>query len=626
VLAAGLRRAAPVAVVTGSAAVALAWWLGLVRLLGLGLSQTSLNAALLLLALALAAYARALAEGRTAGALPWRTAAALVAGAAACLGLTRATVEYLAHFGATMAVGLLAVLLAGVLVFAPLSSWLGAWRPPARAARPLVAWRPGLALGLALLAGAAWVASGVRFLSLPQDMFAARDGAGESLAFFDRRFGGSDVLQFDVRGDLRDPAVAARLLRLTDLLEGAGVFGDVRSVAQVLGFLNHGFGGLHRIPVQKQALDNLWFFLEGSSDVKNLVNAARDEAMLVLRVPSRSSVPVPALVEAAEAAVRASAELGRESARRRLQALARAFHVEVADARIDAVVAAPAAPPEGAEGAAAEERVLSRMQAWFASPDAPWQPAPGEWERLAAALRGSADGRRERLSAAAQAVPALAQAGADELVETALARHADFALEARAQLLADSLWDGRAVPEPLRVRAAGVVADLLDPPARAAAEMPVVVSGMPAVATRVEHDLLDGLWKALGVLLGLGALAAGLLRAHSRPALRALLRGALATALVLALARLTGLQVDSGSATVFLLPPLLALVCAAEPGDEPSWAALLAPAAAGAALLFTGVLPMVRIGAALTTGLLAVAAVTALGRRLQAAVAPPPAP
>jgi len=33
-----------------------------------------------------------------------------------------------------------------------------------------------------------------------------------------QRFGGSDFIQVDYKGDLKDPAVAARLLRLTDLL------------------------------------------------------------------------------------------------------------------------------------------------------------------------------------------------------------------------------------------------------------------------------------------------------------------------------------------------------------------------------------------------------------------------
>ncbi|MBI5549048.1 MAG: MMPL family transporter, partial [Deltaproteobacteria bacterium] len=58
VLAVGVRRPAVIALILLSAGTSLVWWLGLVRLLGLGLSQTSLNAALPLLVLAAVAFAR----------------------------------------------------------------------------------------------------------------------------------------------------------------------------------------------------------------------------------------------------------------------------------------------------------------------------------------------------------------------------------------------------------------------------------------------------------------------------------------------------------------------------------------------------------------------------------------
>ncbi|HEY3448869.1 MAG TPA: MMPL family transporter [Myxococcales bacterium] len=625
VLALGVRRPGVIGLILGASGLSLVWWLGLVRLFGLGLSQTSAGAALPLLVLAAVAYARGLQVRLTAkkpeeNPFPLAVVGGLAALALANLALSYATIQYLAFFGATVAAGLLAIALFGLLAFAPAASLLGPTPHPEAPPRKHFKTNAGLAAAVAALLVFGYVASGVRFLMTPQEMFAPDDEVGQTLSFFDRRFGGTDVIQLSFKGNLRDPSTAARLLRLTDLLEGSQAFGDVRSVAQVVGFLNKGFGGLHRIPSTAESLNNIWFFLEGSSDVKNLVSDSRDEAMLVLRVPVKPAKPMAELLAIAQSAVRGSGEVGKEAARLRLAALGRAFKVELAPAQIDAVIAAAANAPTAEEAKVVDGKVLASLQAFLQSGDSPYQPTAEEGTKLAEALVAPEAERKPKLTAAAESFEALVKGGmAGDFVETLLAREKDLRLSTRSQVLAQRLVEGKpGAPENLAVRATGVLADLLDPQEKAAAEVPVLVSGMPAVADKIEGDLVGGLWKAIAALLGLGGVFAFAFQCGYRKVVRAVLEGALATAITLSVCRLTGLQVDAGSATLYLLPPMLGFLTSGWVGHANGHsrrypaAYLLGLAAAGCTLLFTGVLPVMRIGAGMAIGLCSVVLVSYL--------------
>jgi predicted RND superfamily exporter protein len=621
ILALGLRRPGVIALILVCAGTSLLWWLGVVRLFGLSLSQTSLNAALPLLVLAAVAFARGLEARLTTGdgeanPFPAPVAATLVALGLANLAMAQFTIEYLVTFGATMAAGLLAIVFFGVLAFAPAASLLKPKPVPAVEPRTHLKTNLGLAIGLAALLVVGYVSSGAKFFITPQSMFAEKDEIGQALAFFDTRFGGTDVIQIGYAGDLRDPSVAARLMRLTDLLEGSRAYGDVRSVAQVLAFLGKGFAGMHRIPVQQDSLNNLWFFLEGSTDVKNLVSDKRDEAMLVVRVPSRPQRPMAELLAIAQTAVTDSTKLGPEAAKLRLAALARVFNVDVPASRIEALVASAAAAPTEEDQKVLDEKVFGRLQAFLASPDSPYQPSAEEWTKIAAALAGSDAERKARLTEATSKIEPLTQGGmANDFVETLVSRERDMRLAARSQLLASRLTNAQ-TPEAFQVRSTGVVADLLDPHPKSAGEIPVLVSGMPAVAAQIENDLLVGLWKAIATLLGLAALLSFALMIGYRKVVRGLLESALATAITLATCRVLGLQVDAGSATLYLLPPMLGFLTAGWVGRSHAYTRrypavfLLGLAASGSTLVFTGVLPMTRIGAGMAVGLCAVVLVS----------------
>jgi len=634
VLAGLVRSPKVIAVVLGSAAVALLAWLSLVRALGVGLTQTSLTALLVLLVVAVAAYARGLEERLAStdpGANPFslRIVGVLAAVGLSCLALTRATIDYLASFGLDLAIGAVAVMGVGVLVFAPLAAFISPGpREPAGPRRAASVW-VGLALATFAIAVAGVTASRARFHLSPQTMFAEHDEVGQALSFFDRRFGGNDFIQLDFKGDLRSPAVAARLLRLTDLLEGGDAFPDVRSVAQVLGFLNHGFAGTYCIPTKRDSLANLWFFLEGSSDVRNLVSTGRDEAMVLIRIPSKPAAPMSELVARVEAAFAASEKTGPESARLRLLAIGRKFRQPSVPGRVEAVLAALAAPISDPDRRALDEQVQSSVRAWLLSPDSPYQPTQDAWARLAAAMSVSEAERPARLTEVASSLPGLDEGLAGKLVDSIVTRERDLWRNARASALAEGLWSKEGeVPEAFKQRALGVLVEALDAQADAGDAATLVVSGLPVESALVEHDLLQGLWRAIATLWVLGGLLLLLVTRAARQVTRALIEAGVATALMVAVCGTLGYGIDSGSAATCLIPPLAALFASGRVGaggDERRFhwlpAAFLAALGATAlTLLLLGVLPVSRIGLGMAVGCGAVTLVNRLSVRFSKAI------
>lgn len=596
-----VRRVRIIAVVLGCAAASLVVWLGLVSALGIVLSFTSLTALLGVLVLAVAAYARGLEEGSP-NPLPWPVVASVLAVGVAAAPLRLLPFAYVSNFGLGLSLGAIAVLLVGVLLFVPLSGVslspigeAGQRRGEEGPSRAVLAG----ALVVALAAGA--LASRAHFRATPQSMFTPDDEIGHSLAFFDHRFGGPDFIQVDFRGDLRDPNVAARLMRLSDLLEGSRAFPDVRSVSQILGFLNKGFGGVHRIPPSRDSLANLWFFLEGRPDVKNLASDARDEAMVVLRVPSVPDKPMPELVSVVEAAVGDSLQPGPSAAKQRLLALGAISSVPLTAAKVDEVVSQATAPVSPEAQAALDQEIHRRVRAWLATPDSPYSPTDAEWEQLEVALAVAPAERAAKVEAVAASFPDVGE-HAKELTETILTREHDSRLAVRASQLVEKLASG--APEAFTVRATGVLTDLLDPHGGVGEAATVTVTGLPVVAAQIEHDLLRGLWTALAVLLGGGALALLVLTRKPLDTALAVLAAAAATAVTLGTAGTFGFGVDSGSAALFLVPPVAALVASGLPSSTRHRAGfLVALGAAGLALLLVGLVPVSRIGLALAVGL-----------------------
>jgi hypothetical protein len=608
---AGIRRAGAIVLVLLCAGTAIVWWLGLLKLQGRDLSPSTANVAIGVGAVALAAFGRGvgmrlLRPGSGLSAFPGSAATTVAATGLAALAMSRLTFHYVASFGAFLAPGMLAVFAVGVLVCAPASSFLSIASSAPSESRRAISPSIGAVLALVIIALGASRAIKAPFLVTPQTMFSPHDEVGETLGFFDRHFGGTDFIQIGFRGDLRDPAVAAHLLRLTDFLEGSGVLPDVRSVAQVLGFLSHNFGGDYGIPHSRESLANIWFFLEGNADVRNLVTDKRGEASVMVRIPAHPAAGMAPLVAAIDSAVYLSASFGPYATHERILALARHYAVTLDPKVVDAVVSASSHDATEADLAAADAVATGRLHTWLGSDDSPYKPTDDEWTALSAALAGSSTGVRERLIGATASMDGLKTRGITaEFIDAVVTRQKDLRQSARAQLLAQSLWAGKGdVPEGFRMRVQGAIADALDPPPTGG-DVAITLSGLPVLAGLIASDLRAGLVTAAEWLLVIGAVALIVLSLKPVPAARRAIEAAAAMALTVIVCRSAGVDIDSGSATLYLVPAAACLVASSAGEWAARWGAvfLVALAAGGLALLVPGVLPVTRVGSVMAIGL-----------------------
>ncbi|MBM4396870.1 MAG: hypothetical protein FJ087_14420 [Deltaproteobacteria bacterium] len=621
-----LRRPIVVVLVMVGAGVSLVWWLALVRIAGIDLTASTVNAVMVILVVSALGAAR-LAEARIRGEGRVFPRSALVSLAAVALGSAALAVvdrlepnalPYLSGFGETTLLGVLAVALFGVFAVAPAASFLRV--APSRTdapARPVG--RAVLAVGLlVVLAAATLGATRLRFRVTLSELFTPNDEVGRALAFFDRRLGGSDLVQIHVDGDLRDPGVAARVQRLTDLLEGSGAFADVRSVSQILTHVAGSFAGLYRVPNDRESLANLWFFLEGQPDLRSLASEDRSEAMIVARVPAGNPDP-DGMLAAARRAVELSGRADPEATAARVAAVAAAAGVPLPPGRAADVVAA--AGRDSAEAAAARlATAREKVSAYLASPSSPFEPSPDDLARLAAAIGGDDAGRTGRLLAALSATPALVEGGrADIAAEAAgtldrLCRDTD--LEARAVGLGERLLAGSAAPSPAALgRVRGALADVVAGPPPGGERVKVTISGFPALAPRIAGNLTVGLWAASSAAIVAIALAMVVAaRGRVRIAARVAAEAGFATLIAFGAAGLW-FQTDSSSATLFLIAPIAACLSsgALEPdGRRPLFPATfaLAIAVGSLGLLAIGVAPISRIGLAVAVSAAAAAVAT----------------
>jgi hypothetical protein len=513
--------------------------------------------------------------------------------------LLRAAGGTLSPASAPLALGWFA--LAGALfaaLFEPVS-------PPSKGQTRRWPTRARAAVCVAAIVVGGVIASRARVLCSPGELFSREDEAGAALAFFDERFRGADFLQIDFAGDLTNPAVAARLMRLSDLLEGIDGLSDVRSVAQVLAFVNHGFGDTSRIPSKRAALANLWFFLEGNGDVRSLVTGTRDEAMIQIRLLSRGGRNIGAITDDVRTAIERSTAQDAAATALRLEAIARAAEARLPPSLLADVTAAAARAPSPSEEAQIEAQVASRLRQILASPDSPYQPSEGEWGELRAALPGDVSGLRGRLSAAASSMKELhAQRMDDKLVDMLVEREGDARIAVRSHMLAARLLSANAPALQeggLELRVEGALADLIDPQADGG-KATVTIRGFPVLAGIVSSRALAHVWLALSVIFALGCALVPFLGIAA--GVRRLLTAATAVAVTFVACRGAGVQIDVGSAGVYVVPAVLGIFAPTSRRGA-RWF-LLALGGALTPLLFTGVLPVTRFAAAAAVGLVSV--------------------
>jgi uncharacterized protein len=631
-----VRRIIPILLILGCAGISVLWWLGLLQLFGVKLTATASGAALVLVAVAAVLYARLvqLRMEKAAGisCFLWLSLAA----GGALVTLLVFPIPFLAHFGQVAAIGMVAVALVGGLLLLPITSWLtpvppkGAG-PSSRKIRPAVAW----AVAAVLLCVGVYAGSQGRFLLSPRDLFSADDEVGRAMAFFDRHMGGADVLQIGAKGDLRDPANCARLMRLTDLLQGDPLFADVRSVTQILGMLSQQFGDAHRIPPNMESLNNLWFFVEGNPDLRPLANDDRSEAMIAARIFPQTNLAMARWAEVAREAVERSAMRGRKGTQARLLALSSHLGLHLREPALVALLDDLMVAASPGHVASRKAAVIGELHSFMHSDEAPFEPTTKEWEELSDLLKKEADkGTLTKAIAAMESYqeweypPEVAGRLADNLfartLEEGRIHQLDGPLAELGRIVGDS-------PEAdvFLVRARGILIELLDPQAPGEDSLSISVSGFPAIIPLVDTRILHTVWAAALLLWGLMLLAVLLVYRNGFVTLRSGTEALLATVLTFGLGWLARINVDSASAVLYLLPPILGFfaspaLCRTTTPNGPLPGNRLAPTvatalAAGAlSLLATGVLPVFRIGTVMAMGMFTVAVIAALSRRIRA--------
>ncbi len=628
-------RIATALLVIWASGVAVVWWLGLLQLLGIELTATASGAALVLLAVASLLYARLVQlhlEGHR-GALAF-----LLLPLAAGIGLLLLTlfpIPFLAHFGQVASVGMVAVSAAGALLLIPLASWLKALPPkgsgpsPTRI-QPAIAW----SVTALLLAGGTYGACQGRFLLNPRELFSRDDEVGHALAFFDHHLGGGDVLQIGVTGDFRKPTNCARVMRLTDLLMGEPLFADVRSFTQVLGMLSEQFGGIHRIPTNPEALNNLWFFVEGNPDLRAIINDDRTDAMIAARIFPQTDLAMSRWADVARHAVARSADAGRQGVLDRLQALARHHDLHLREQTLVELVDAVLKAADPAALARRKAQIIEELKFLMHSDQSPFVPSPEEWQTLHQLLQ--ADAGQQALASAIATMPGFVEWEyppdvANELAGALLARtgEQDRARQINAPLARLQTQLGQSPQaDAYLARTRGILAELIDSRTLGQDDLAIAVSGFPAVIPLVQDRVLHYVWLAALLLWTMLLIGVALLYRNGFVVLRSGTEALLATVLTFALGWLTRTHIDSASAVLYLLPPMAGFLaspalCLRARSNEPLPGNRLAPAvatalaAASLSLLVVDVKPIFRLGSAMAVGLLLVAIVSPLSRRVR---------
>jgi hypothetical protein len=597
------------------------WWLGAMHLSGLRLTATSANAALFLAVIGASLFGRC-ASGRSAGGGGVPMPPALPVGLAAFSGVflvvSKGSIQYLSQFFVAMSVGLAVMTLFSLAAFIPMLALIrqGAGMPaaPEKGTPPLAA---GIAAALLLAAGAYW-AWDLKFNVAPQEIFSRNDEIGRGLAFFDRRFGGTDFVQISVRGDFRDPGNAARIMRFTDEIETCGLFADTRSFTQVLAFLGQGFGGSYRIPVSRDALSNLWFFLEGSADIRPMINDPRTEAMIALRVPSRPQKTPAELRRFIEESIARSQDTGQLSFSRRIDMVARRHGVELDRNAVETAVAtaSTAQDPEALERH--KEAVLLRLEAWLNSPDSPIAPDEYRMQAVRMAVRKWADVRATLRRS--MALGPSAPADSTGMADTVAMRAYELMTAVRSQEIMDTLLSGSTGGgDLLRLRLKGIFSEIISPPAYDGRDLQFRVSGFPMLVSGISDQLKAGLFIAC-ILLVVSATAAILVIGNGAAAAAgAGFEALLSATLALAVMRVLRIQIDSSSAILALLAPVSSFFLS----RRISWggpagagntgyarALVLGFSLSGLSLLISGIMPAIRIGLMMAVSLFTANAVT----------------
>lgn len=115
------------------------------------------------------------------------------------------------------------------------------------------------------------------------------------------KFGGSANLQVLVRGDVKEPAVLKAMKAMEGTIGGLESVSKPNSIVQLVEELNWAVSGNRGIPETRDEVAQLWFLLEGRSELGQLVSSDGNEALITAMYRDQDSGKVARIVAAVDA-------------------------------------------------------------------------------------------------------------------------------------------------------------------------------------------------------------------------------------------------------------------------------------------------------------------------------------
>ncbi len=100
-----------------------------------------------------------------------------------------------------------------------------------------------------------------------------------------KKFGGYFPYDIYMKADIANPDILKTLL-VTEERMKAYTRSNPNGIAGTVAMLNHAMSGVKTIPETKEEVENLWFFVEGKSELDGMVTKERDEALVSCMIDS----------------------------------------------------------------------------------------------------------------------------------------------------------------------------------------------------------------------------------------------------------------------------------------------------------------------------------------------------
>lgn len=110
------------------------------------------------------------------------------------------------------------------------------------------------------------------------------------LDYFEKRFGSTDYNYLCVRSqNVKEPFVLREMVRIGKYAARFKNFEDASSLATFLMNLNQAMEGWKAIPIERDKIDNLWFFAQDNSYLKGRISEGEDETLVEFSAEETSS-------------------------------------------------------------------------------------------------------------------------------------------------------------------------------------------------------------------------------------------------------------------------------------------------------------------------------------------------